>query len=278
VAHRRTIPCAAFFHSDLPRILGRRFGGRLSERLAEHYVRALYERFDVVFAPSRLMVELLGQLGVANTMHQPLGVDEAVFHPRRRGVWLRERLGLPACTRVLVYAGRFTDEKNVPVLRRAFAHLGRPYHLLMIGGHRTRRLAPNITLLPYRRDSVELAQWLASSDALVHAGTRETFGLVILEAMACGRPVVAVRSGAVPELLTERCGLLAEPDDARSLADAVAALYDRDLGALGRSARERVLQRFTWQRIFQRQLGIYRALLAGRSASIGLEEELAETG
>jgi alpha-1,6-mannosyltransferase len=278
VAHRRAIPCAAFFHSDLPRILGRRFGGRLSERLAEHYVRALYERFDVVFAPSRLMVELLGQLGVANTMHQPLGVDEAVFHPRRRGAWLRERLGLRACTRVLVYAGRFTDEKNVPVLRRAFAHLGRPYHLLMIGGHRTRRLAPNITLLPYRRDSVELAQWLASSDALVHAGTRETFGLVILEAMACGRPVVAVRSGAVPELLTERCGLLAEPDDARSLADAVAALYDRDLGALGRSARERVLQRFTWQRIFQRQLGIYRALLAGRSASIGLEEELAETG
>ena len=45
---------------------------------------------------------------------------------------------------------------------------------------------PNISLIPYRRDSVELAQWLASADALVHAGTKETFGLVILEAMACG--------------------------------------------------------------------------------------------
>ena len=157
-------------------------------------------------------------------------------------------------------------------------HVGLPVRRILDAGCGTGMLrAPLLRALP-KATYVGLAQWLASSDALVHAGTRETFGLVILEAMACGRPVVAVRSGAVPELLTERCGLLAEPDDARSLADAVAALYDRDLGALGRSARERVLQRFTWQRIFQRQLGIYRALLAGRSASIGLEEELAETG
>ena len=69
-------------------------------------------------------------------------------------------------------------------------------------------------MLPYRRDSVELAQWLASADALVHAGTKETFGLVILEAMACGRPVVAARAGAFPEFIDDSVGMLAKPYDA----------------------------------------------------------------
>lgn len=277
VAQRRGIPCAAFCHSNLPRILGRRFGGRVAERLAGRYVQWLYERFDVVFAPSRLMVDFLDGLGIGHTVHQPLGVDESVFHPRRRGPWLRERLGLDPDARVLVYAGRFTDEKNVPVLLRAFARLGRPYHLLMIGGGRAGRLARNVTLLPYRRDSVELAQWMASGDALVHAGTRETFGLVILEAMACGRPVVGTRAGAVPELIDERSGLLAEPGSAESLADAISALYEGNLDALGQNARERVLQRFTWHKVFQHQLAVYRALLAGRSAA-AVREEVVEAG
>ena len=275
VARDRHIPCAAFFHSNLPRILGRRFGGAVAERLTGRYVRWLYEEFDVVFAPSRLMVRFLGELGIGHTVHQPLGVDETIFHPQRRGGWLRERLGLGATSRVLVYAGRFTDEKNVPVLLRTFARLGRPYHLLMIGGGRAGRLASNVTLLPYRRDSVELAQWLASADALVHAGTRETFGLVILEAMACGRPVVAVRAGAVPELFDERHGLLAEPGDAASLAAAIAALYQDDLDVLGCNARQHVLHSFTWQKVFQRQLLVYCTLLAGGGVT-ALQEAVAE--
>jgi alpha-1,6-mannosyltransferase len=228
------------------------------------YVRWLYERFDVVFAPSRLMCAYLRDLGVAQVVHQPLGVDASVFTPERRGLPLRERLGLPKGTRVLLYAGRFAQEKNLPVLLQAFARLGRPYHLLLIGGERAARPAANVTLLPYRRDSLELAGWIASADALVHAGTKETFGLVILEAMACGRPVVAARAGAFPELIDDSVGILAEPQDAASMAEAIAALYERDLEALGHAARARVLRRFTWQRSFQTQMATYAALAAGR--------------
>jgi len=277
VARRRAVPCAAFCHSNLPRILARRIGGGAAERSAAAYVRWLYEGFDVVFAPSRQMVRILEELGIAHTVHQPLGVDETVFHPDRRGPWLRERLNVDAHSRVLVYAGRFTDEKNVPVLLQAFARLGRPYHLLMIGGCRAGRLAANVTQLPYRRDGVELAQWLASADALVHAGSGETFGLIVLEAMACGRPVVAARAGAVPELIDERVGLLADPDHAPSFADAIAALYARDLDALGRSARQHVLQHYTWQKVFTRQLAVYDALLAGGRAA-AVQEAVAAAG
>ncbi|MGA7538362.1 MAG: glycosyltransferase [Steroidobacteraceae bacterium] len=261
IAQRRGIPLAAFYHSNLPQIIGGRVGGRLSERALGRYVSWLYGRFDVVFAPSRLMCDLLNGLGVQQAVHQPLGVDAEVFRPERRGEWLRQRLGLAPEARVLVYAGRFAGEKNMPVLLDAFARLGSPYHLLLIGGDRTERPTANVTMLPYRRDSIELAGWLASADALVHAGTKETFGLVALEAMACGRPVVAARAGAIPEFVDERVGVLAEPGSGAGMAEAVAALYERDIAELGANARARVLRRFTWHRAFQGQMATYAALL-----------------
>lgn len=260
VARRRNIALAAFYHSNLPQIIGRRIGS-LTEGPIGRYLRWLYERFDVVFAPSRLMCEYLKQLGVPHAVHQPLGVDTEVFSPARRTPALRQQLQLPADSRVLVYAGRFAREKNLPVLLQAFARLGAPYHLLLIGGEHARRPAPNITMLPYRRDSFELAQWIASADALVHAGTKETFGLVILEAMACGRPVVAARAGAFPELIDASVGMLAEPQDAKSMAEAIEALYRQDLEALGAAARARVLRHFTWQRAFHAQHAVYASLL-----------------
>jgi alpha-1,6-mannosyltransferase len=260
VAQRRGIPLVAFYHSNLPQIIGRRIGS-LSERTLGHYVRWFYERCDVVFAPSRSMCDFLNGLGVRHTIHQPLGVDTEIFCPDRATLDLRASLGLPAETRVLVYAGRFAQEKNLPVLLQAFASLGHPYHLLMIGGERAARPMPNISLIPYRRDSIELAQWLASADALVHAGTKETFGLVILEAMACGLPVVAARASAIPELVDATVGMLTEPGSADSMAEAIVALYERDVAAVGRVARERVLRQFTWTQAFHTQTGIYANLL-----------------
>src|SRR5207302_3912056 len=277
VARRLGIPVVGFYHSNLPQIIGRRVGGGLSERALGRYVHWLYERFDAVFAPSRLMCEFLNSLGIQHTMHQPLGVDAEVFHPKHRRPGLRERLGLTPDARLLVYAGRFADEKNLPVLLHAFARLGSPYHLLMIGGEREARPSSNITMLPYRRDSLELAQWLASADALVHAGTKETFGLVILEAMACGRPVVAARAGAFPEFVDERVGVLAEPNSAFGMAEAIVALYDRDLETIGAAARARVLTQFTWKRAFHALFSAYALLLGARRQPL-LEGQILEVG
>jgi alpha-1,6-mannosyltransferase len=274
VARLRGIPVAAFYHSDLPQIVGRRFGGGLTERILCRYLRWVYERFDVVFAPSRLMCEFLSSIGVMHTLHQPLGVDAAIFHPKRRTSGLRAKLGLSEGTRLLVYAGRFAGEKNLPVLLQAFTRLGSPYHLLMIGGDRESRPTHNVTMLPYRRDSLELAESLASADALVHAGTKETFGLVLLEAMACGRPVVAARASAIPEFVDESVGMLTEPGSAASMAEAIAALYERDLEAIGATARQRVLRRFTWQKAFQLQTTAYASLVAGHRLPVPEDEML----
>jgi alpha-1,6-mannosyltransferase len=259
VAQRRGIPAIAFFHSNLPQLIGRRLGS-MSERVVGRYVRWLYDRFDAVLAPSRAMCDYLGSLGVQHAVYQPLGVDTEVFSPARRTLDLRAQLGLAPDTRLLVFAGRFAGEKNLPVLLQAFARLGRPYHLLLMGGGRSARPNANVTIVPYRRDSIEVASWLASCDALVHAGTKETFGLVVVEAMACGRPVVATRAGAIQEIVDPSVGELADPLDASSFADAIAALYDRDLEAVGAAARAKVLQQYTWAQALHTQLATYASI------------------
>jgi len=271
VARRRGIPAVAFYHSNVPEIFGRRFSSL--EPPVRRYLRGLYARFDAVLAPSRVMCAYLDALGVHHALYQPLGVDAEVFHPQRRTLTLRRRLNLPPATRLLAYAGRFAAEKNLPILFEAFARLGAPYHLLLIGGHKRARPASNITMLPYRRDASELAAWIASADALVHAGTRETFGLVVLEAMACARPVVVAGAGAFPELVDESVGMLAAPDSAAGMAAAIAALYERDLTAVGAAARARVLKGFTWDRTFRQQIDIYTALTGARRPLLEAEKE-----
>ncbi len=276
-AHHRKTPVVAFYHSNFPQLAGRRLG-RTIERLLATYVRETYAGFDLVLAPSRYMCDYLASIGIRHTALQPLGVDVETFTPARRVRDLRHALGIRPDSRLLAFAGRFAGEKNLPVLLKAFERLGDRYHLLLLGGAQTGRVASNVTKVAYRRDSRELAEWLASCDALVHAGTRETFGLVVLEAMACGRPVVGTRAGAIPELVDESVGTIAAPHDSVSLARSIEDLYDRDLEALGAAARTRVLQRYTWSQVLQQQLQTYASIsrsvraLSPAVESIGLIE------
>src|SRR3569623_1995743 len=152
------------------------------------------------------MADKLRQLGVTRVALQPLGVDTTVFHPRRRDSNLRAELGLAPATRLLIYAGRLAREKNIPVLLEAMRRLGD-------GGARPRPQR-NGSFYPYVSRAEDLARLFAGSDALVHAGDQETFGLVVLEAMACGVPVVGVQAGGVAELVDPAVGLLARPHDA----------------------------------------------------------------
>jgi alpha-1,6-mannosyltransferase len=249
----------AFAHSDMPRMLACRFG-RAVGTAADIYLRNLYARFDLVMAPSQLIAQRLRAIGHERVAVQPLGVDGECFHPARRDASLRAELGLPADTRLLVFAGRLAREKQIPLLLETFARLGNPYHLLLVGGEARTRLSANVTLLPYEQDSARLARLLASADALVHAGIHETFGMIVIEAMACARPVIGLRAGAIAELIDDSVGLLADPQRPRSLVEAIAALYERDVDALGRNARARVERHYTWTSAFTRQLARYARL------------------
>ena len=267
VAHRRGIPLIAFYHSNFPQLAGRRLG-RAVQRFIEWYVKFTYERCDQVLAPSRYMCDYLHSIGVTRATCQPLGVDVETFRPERRTRDLTAELNLPRGTRVLVFAGRFSKEKNIPVLTEAVNRLGDPYHLLLIGGDQAVREG-NVTRIPYCRDNHTLASYIASADAFVHAGTHETFGLVVLEAMACGRPIVAMRAGALPELVDPSAGNLAEAHAdpqiaAMNLADAIAGVYERNLDALGAAARRHVLANYSWSRALQSLMARYQLAVSAR--------------
>ena len=162
--------------------------------------------------------------------------------------------------RLLIFAGRFAREKNLPVLIEAARRLGDRYHLLLVGAERRERLAPNVTTFPFQRRPAQLARLLASADAFVHAGDRETYGLVVAEALACGIPVVAVASGALPELVSTEVGELVPRVCAGDFAEAIEALFQRDQEPLRRAARASALVRFSWDGAFRVLLGHYARL------------------
>jgi alpha-1,6-mannosyltransferase len=261
---RRAIPAVAFYHSDLPQLVGSRFG-ELSSRGVHKYLAHLYRQFDMVLAPSRLMVQQLAAMGVADAIHQPLGIDSTVFKPQRRVETLREHLRLPGNTRLLVYAGRFTAEKKLDVLIEAVRRLGRPYHLVLVGGGAELPRYPQISHIPFKRDQRQLARLLASCDLLVHPGDCETFGLIVLEAMACGLPVVGTSGGGVAELVDEQTGTLAQPNNAASLAEAIDATFARDLRRLGANARRKAQEHYDWNQILPQLVARYGSLLASHA-------------
>jgi alpha-1,6-mannosyltransferase len=268
-ADRLGIPAVAFAHSDLARLFADRFAPSIG-RAAGRYIHHLYRRFDCVLAPSRLIAERLGDLGVANVAIQPLGVDGTIFHPSRADPALRDELGLSPDARLLIFAGRMAREKEIPLLLRVLDMLGAPYHLLLVGGGRRAALAPNVTMLPYEQDPARLARLLASSDALIHAGRHETFGMILVEAMACALPVIAVRSGAVIEIVDRKVGRIATPDDARSLADAVRSIFAGDRDTLGASARARAERDYLWQNTLPRLVARYADLARAKARMRGV--------
>lgn len=255
------VPVVAYYHSDLPNLVRRRFGG-MAERIARRYVSHIYSQFDLVLAPSRVMVRRLEELGIERVVHQPLGVNTEVFSPMRRTGRLRQQLGLPPETRLLCFAGRFAREKQLPLLLDAVRRLGAPYHLLLIGSGMEIAPTPGHTCLPFQRNSVALAGLIADCDMLVHGGDQETFGLVVLEAMACGIPVVGMAAGGVAELVDDDTGALVPSGCARVLAEAIHGMYERDLAQLGENARRKAVEQYDWRRAVGNLVTVYESLCA----------------
>lgn len=173
--------------------------------------------------------------------------------------------------RLLAFAGRGSREKNLDELLEAARLLGPDYHLLLIGSGMPRHLPDNVSVTGHFCSSTEVARLVASVDVLLHAGTQETFGLVVLEAMACGTPVVAARAGALAENVPLGCGQLCNPHSPHAMARAVQEVFANDPAALGRLARRHVEKHHAWDRVVDGLLGHYHAVTGTRMQPV-LEE------
>jgi len=301
--HRRRHPASAvvgYYHTDFPTAY---VGTALRRtplapiagsavRIAERYVRAVHRRFGATLTGSPALHAAIERIGIANVHRVPLGVDLDTFHPSRRDREVWREHGLDPARPVAVFAGRLDGEKRVRVLAEAHRRLagGSDLQLALIGdgplrGELVSRAAtdPRLAVLPYQREPRRLARLLASADLYVTAGPHETFGLSVVEAQACGLPVVGVRAGALIERVPPELGHLAAPDDPESLAIELAAILAEDLGAIGARARAHVEENFSWRRTFERLLEVYRGLLpeahpAGATATVPARARRAASG
>jgi alpha-1,6-mannosyltransferase len=248
---RAGCPVVGFCHSDPAGLAALHFGEWAKKPVEKRWAR-LFGQFDRVVSPSRYIARRLEEAGIKDIVIQPLGVEVDTFRPDRRDRdWLLKKLGLPASARLLCFAGRPAREKNIDVLIEAVQRLGAPYHLVLVGAGAGLPAEDRVISLPYEANPKAVARIIASCDAFVHANDKEPFGLIVLEAMACGRPVVGVNAGGVKETVDETVGQLAKSADPVHYAAAVEALFARDIEAVGAAARVKAVERFSWGRVFE---------------------------
>lgn len=275
-ANRRGSDFYMFYHSHFPDAMLRtvlKFAGSWArgwvEKVAGDYLRNMSQTSRGVFVASHHLMRILGAWGLEGLIHLPLGVDTQIFRPvpRENRREIRERLGLPQDRPVLLYVGRFSPDKDTALLLRAWIKMQErmkgPWAGVMVGdGQMTEtvekfvRHNPHVRRVPFVKKAEELADWYRAADLLVHPGRWETFGLVLLEAQACGCPVVGFRGGAMDEQAAD-LEAWSRPKDADGLAQAAV----RKAECLQEKDRERaaafVRERFSWERTFGRQMEAY---------------------
>lgn len=274
---RLKVPAVAFCHDNLPALMARRVGGasgtatrrgRWAEQHARSYVQRLYARYELVLAPSLDMTRKLQDWGVRQALHQPLGVDRSVFSPSAYDpAWrdqLERHLGLAPGTRLLVFAGRFSADKNLAMLADAVRLLGPRHALLAVGSGPRPPTGAGVYLLQPDPEPRRLARLMASCDAFVHAGDHETCDLAVLEAMACGTPLVTSAGDGLGELVNG-VGLTLRSPRAADWAEAIAASLADPLAPLAWAGLERARNHDS-ERVFDLLARRYRQLIGGRSA------------
>ena len=168
----------------------------------------------------------------------PNGCDAALFRPGDRQA-ARAALGLPQDAEVVLYVGRLVPEKGLRELLHATRHLAatRPQaRVIFVGdGPLYTELAATLAAEPAlplqlagSQAPAEVARWMVASDLVTLPSYSEGHPNVLVEALACGRPVVATPVGGIPEVVDAASGLLVPPRDADALADALAKALAQD--------------------------------------------------
>lgn len=235
------------------------------------YLRWFHNGGLRTYCPTRAVERELAGRGVRGTEVWGRGVDAFRFRPDRRSTELRRRLGAPDDRLLVVYVGRLASEKGLDValaaMRRLHAAAPERYAFALAGdgpyADRCRRLAPPGTVFTGQLVGDALGAFYASGDVFVFPSAIDTFGNVLLEAMASGLPVVAADTAPTREVLAGG-GITFPVGDDAALAERIAAL-DAD------PARRRLVaqaglasaRRRTWSRVFDELVADYLRVQTG---------------
>lgn len=278
LARRRGVPVVETYHTYfehyfehylplLPKSVCRRIARRLTRRAAGE--------LDHMVVPSTAMKSALAAYGVRTPMTVlPTGIRRGSMGGGD-GADFRRRHGIAADRPVLVHVGRIGHEKNLRFLLRAFGRVVRvlPSALLVVAGEGPARaelqrmagalgLDRNLLWLGYLDRERDLADCYRGGDAFVFTSKTETQGLVLLEAMALGVPVVALAEMGTRDLLLDRRGALVAADDVDNFAGkCLEVLRDPALRARLAAEGPRVAADWSAERMAARLERLYREVL-----------------
>nr|WP_107908545.1 glycogen synthase [Streptomyces chartreusis] len=246
--------------------------------------RTAIEAADAVIAVSGAMREdILGcypalDPGRVHVVHN--GIDTTLYRPDHRTDVLT-RFGLDADRPYVLFVGRITRQKGVPHLLRAIRHIDPAAQVVLCAGapdtpeidqefrelyQELSRVREGVHWIPQMLPRPEVIQLLTHAAVFVCPSVYEPLGIVNLEAMACGTPVVASQVGGIPEVVDDgKTGLLVPLDDdfEAGLAHALDSVIGDPEAArrMGEAGRERAVGEFGWDAVARRTAGLYREIL-----------------
>ena len=279
VARRLAVPLVETYHTYFEEYLYHYVPlvpRALMRWLARRLTRSQCHAIDAVVVPSIAMRDALEQYGVTTQMRViPTGLELERF-AGGGGARFRRELGIEPGRPVLVHVGRIAHEKNVDFLLRMLARLRGAMRdvVLIVAGEgpalthcqslaRRLGLTDSVRFVGYLDRDGALLDCYRAGDVFVFASRTETQGLVLLEAMALGTPVVSTAHMGTRDILDARRGALVAPDDEQGFADAVARLL-QEPDRRRALARDAIAHAASWSAgvMAERLVGLYEAVLA----------------
>jgi len=262
LAREQGLPVVSAFHTNFHRYSGY-YGLGVMRRMIMAWMRRFHNRTDATIVPSRAMVSELIEEGIKRVEWLPHGVDCERFNPSHRSISLRQDWGVEAGEQVALCVGRIAAEKNLIVALRAVRQM-------RLDGHRIRPVivgdGPMLQSLTEEfpeavftgvKTGKALSACFASADLFLMPSKTETFGLVTLEAMASGLPVVAYDLAAAREFVrTGVDGALATDESAEAFTEALSVALRGDATLMGLDARSQAEQ-LSWHMVarqFERRI------------------------
>lgn len=249
-AKSMNLPLIASYHTHLPQYL-QHYGLGFLEGTMWELLKTAHNNAGLNLCTSNAMVEQLREHGIERVDLWQKGVDTDRFHPRFKNIQMRSLLsqGHPDCT-LLLYVGRLSAEKEITEILSVLQAIPNSRLALVGDGPYRAELekffaGTNTNFVGYLQGD-DLAAAFASSDAFMFPSRTETLGLVLLEAMAAGCPVVAANSGGIPDIVTDGVnGYLFEPSDRHSLIKATQRLLHNPQETIRHNARTEA-ERWGW--------------------------------
>jgi len=233
-ARRLHIPVISGFHTNFQQYSSH-YGLGMLTRLLTNYLRWFHNRSQLTLVPSASQSLELQRRSFERVHLLARGVDSQLFHPAKRSAELRQQWGLQDDDLAVVHVGRIAAEKNLDLLVRSFRALQQRYpqqrlKLILVGDGPLRaqlqKELPDAQFCGVQRDQA-LAAHYASADLFLFPSLSETFGNVLLEALASGLAVVAYDQAAAAQHIRHgHNGALAMPGDEEAFIDSATWLLE----------------------------------------------------